>query len=395
MNTYKKLFVFVFGFIAFLGFAQSVSAMVPTLSISGNSNSGMLVTIVGDANASVVFYYPSNYGSYGLQSVFLGSTNNLGYFSTTLTANTYNISQGSLVYVLVNNQQSPSVTWSTSSYSNLSLSQTNVTLSAGQTSTVTASNSFGTLYVSNNSNSNVATATVSGNTVSIYGMNIGTTTVTICQNSGSSYCGMVYVTVSGSYNYNNGINTSGLIVSNLNLSVGNSITVSSMAGGNLYVSSNSNSNVAGVSSSGSAGCLAGAQYSVINGQPCYYIMNNNGAMTITALSSGVSTITLCQTNASTGCSTILVTVNGAGSVLGASTINTGCYISRTLRYGMSGTDVACLQSYLSAKGYLISGANYSAYFDMATRNAVTLFQRDHYLGADGVVGRMTREALYQ
>lgn len=393
MNIYKKLLVFVFGLIAMGSFAQSVSAMVPTLTISGNSTSTMLVTVVGDANASVVFYYPASYGSYGVQSVYLGSTNNLGYFTTTLTSNTYNIPQGSLVYVLVNNQQSPSVTWSTSSYSNLSLSQTNVTLSAGQTSAVTAYNSFGTLYVSSNSNSNVATATVNGNTVSFYGMNAGTTTVTICQNSGSSYCGMVYVTVSGSYY--TGVNTSGLIVSNLNLSVGNSITLASVSGGSLYVSSNSNPSVAAVSASGSVGCLAGAQYSAINGQPCYYITNNTGSMTITALSSGVSTITICQTNATTGCSTIVINVNGIGSVLGATTVNPGCSIYRTLRYGMSGTDVSCLQSYLSAKGYLVSGASYSAYFDMATRNAVASFQRDHYLGADGVVGRMTREALYQ
>lgn len=307
MKIYKK-FLILFAFLAlFTSFVGNVYAVNPTLSLSSSGNN-VMINVSGDPNSSVVLYYNL---SYGTQSTVLGTTNSSGFLSTYVSANSYNITSGSLVYVLVNNQQSVSVAWP--SYN--------------------------------------------------YGTNYGT---------------------------NTGIN-----ISNISLSVGNSVTFNSSNGSTLYVSSNSNPSVATTGSASiNPGCYSGAMYSVITGQPCYYqnIQTSSSSMTVTALSYGSTTITICQSNNTSACTTFTINVVSGGSVLGTST-GFGCYIGRTLRYGMYGSDVACLQSLLSAKGYLVSGMNSSSYFDQATYNAVILFQRANYLSADGVVGNMTRSRL--
>lgn len=394
MNIYKKLFVFALILTAFVGFGSKVHAMTPALSLVSSGTDNVLVTVTADPNSSVVLYYNL---TYGMQNAVLGTTNYNGYFTTVISANNYNITAGSLVYVMVNGQQSVSVAWpSYYSYnSNLSLSHTNVSLTIGQTSYVTANNSsYGSLYVSNNSNSNVVTVGVVGNSISLYGVNSGSSTVMICQSSYTSSCGTVYVTVSGGYNYNS-TNTSGFLVSNLNLSVGNYITLSSPNNTGLYVSTNSNSSVASVvSSTAVSGCFGGATFNTTTGQPCYYQTANAGSVTISAVAVGTSNITLCQNNYGSNCSTIMVNVTGSpyvynpGSVLGAST----CYLGNTtLRYGMSGPAVTCLQTLLSNKGYLVN--NYSSYFDLQTQNAVISFQQARGLFSDGVVGARTKSAL--
>lgn len=292
-------------------------------------------------------------------------------------------------------------------YGNLSLSQTNLSLSVGQTSNVTAYNNYGTLYVSSNSNQNVATAYASGNSVSIYGSSTGNATIIICQNNNSSSCGTVYVTV-GSYNYGNVYNNNGINLSNITLPLGSSATITSSTYGNLYVNGNTNPNIASTSlSSVASGCNAGAQYSVTTGQPCYYYTSqtNNGSVVISALAVGTNTITLCQNYSGSNCSTIYVTVVNNYSnynygvqpytlpivpaVLGSQT----CYVGKTLRMGMSGTDVYCLQTQLYNLGYL-DNMDINSYFDVVTKSAVMNFQQDNYLYPDGVVGRLTRTKLF-
>jgi peptidoglycan hydrolase-like protein with peptidoglycan-binding domain len=318
----------------------------------------------------------------------------------------------------------------------ISLSQSNLTLSIGQTTTVYVNNYnynyyYGNLYISSNSNSNVASASVSSNNgIFVTANNNGNTIITVCQNGTNYSCGTIYVTVSGGY-YS--LNNPGFNISNLNLSVGDSITVSSPNSSSVYLSNNSNPSVVSASySSLPAGCFDGNQYSITTGQPCYqnyynnYNYNNyyNGSFVITAVSTGSSTLVLCQNQNynynnyynNNNCNTVYVSVNNIApvayptyqtypnypiysyadylptypSVLGAST----CYFSTTLRYGMSGTDVSCLQTLLSNQGYL-TNSSYSSYFDQATLAAVRSFQSANYLNPDGVVGRLTRARLFQ
>ncbi|MCX6747871.1 MAG: peptidoglycan-binding domain-containing protein [Candidatus Nomurabacteria bacterium] len=322
MNIYKKLVVFSFVLLVVLGFAGSASAMMPTLYLASSYGDSVSLSVNGDANSSVTLFYPHSSYGYGSQSAFLGYTNSNGFFSSTISASSYNISQGATVYVTVNNQQSTSVVWP--SYYNNNYYQTN--------------------------------------------------------------------------------NTSGLIVSNLNLSVGNSITLASPNGMSLYVSSNSNPSVVGVNNLNNntmlpVGCYGGSQYSTTTGQSCYVYQNynyqsNSTSVTLSAVGSGSSSVTLCQTGNTNACSVVNISVVGTGSynngsVLGAST----CSFYRTLKLGMTGTDVSCLQSLLASKGYLVN-AGYNSYFDLQTKNAVMIFQQDNYLYADGIVGRRTASLLY-
>ncbi len=377
MKTHTKLFVASLVLGIFLAFAGSTYASIPMLSLSSTGTGDSVnVTVTGDSNSNVTLYY--NLG-YGVQNRMLGTTNNNGFFFAIISTSSYGITPGMQVYAMVNNQQSPTFTWPYSSsssyspYSSLSLSQTNLSLAVGQTSTITTFNNYnyGTLYVSNNSNPNVATATVNGNNnISIYAINSGTTTITICQNNSGSSCGTVYVTVGGGYNTGGGYYAGyggytftgssnaniGLNISNLSLPVGSSITVSASdynVSQGIYVSNNSNPNVASITYSplsssatvcagntlyntitgapcyGGAnlgtpyyspsyipGCTAYSQYSVTTGQPCFggYGYNsinnssgNNISIVVSALTVGTDTVTLCQNNGNT-CTPIYISV---------------------------------------------------------------------------------------
>ncbi len=75
----------------------------------------------------------------------------------------------------------------------------------------------------------------------------------------------------------------------------------------------------------------------------------------------------------------------------ATTVPQACTISETLRPGMAGEAVACLQRTLGAKGFL-PGAP-SGTFDAATEMAVRAAQTAAGLTVDGVVGPMTGASL--
>lgn len=393
MKIYKKsLISIIFATFLFLG-ATDAKAMIPTLSLTQNGADNVLVTVSGDQNSSVTLYYSSTYGV--LQNRLLGYTSYNGFFSATISGSSYGIASGSQVYVIVNGQQSTSVSWPSYSGGSLYLSQTNLSLSLGQTSSVTAYNTSGTLYVSSNSNSNVALANIIGNAISIYANAVGNSTIVVCQNIGSSVCATLYVTVAtGSTN----IGYSNLIVSNLALSVGNSATLSFSNSGGIFLSTNSNPNVASASyATGINGCTSGSQYSVLTGQPCYVqTIISNTSVVITALSPGFTTITLCQGNSTNFCSSVTVTVTGSIQPyypIDYSPIGGACYLSSLLRYGMTGAQVYCLQSLLLQRGYLSASTSLNSNFDGETLNAVISFQRDNYLVADGIVGRNTRTKL--
>jgi hypothetical protein len=340
MKTSKKLFILSFLTLAFFVFVSKTEAA--TLSQTS-------VSVAVGQTSSV-------YASNVITSLYLTSNSNPNIASVSVVGNNINIygsAVGNTVATICDNTSVCNTIYITvsgsSSSGTLSLSQTSLSLTTGQTSTVTAYNTYGTsttLYVSNNSNSSVATATIIGNTISIYGNSAGSSTLTVCQSYNVS-CATIYVTVSGGYGYN-GTNTLGLNISSLTLSTGGSVTLTSAnsnySGTGLYVSSNSNPNVASTSNSSLVpgcytgnlysittgqlcnnnytysnpsysttyipGCYAGAMYSITTGQLCSSINggNNNGSITISAISSGSDTITLCQNGGA--CSTMYVTVTG-------------------------------------------------------------------------------------
>ena len=72
-------------------------------------------------------------------------------------------------------------------------SQNNVLVNVGQNTTVYVTGT-GSYYISNNSNSSIASEQINGNSISITGIVAGSTNVSICQNGGQ--CATLYITVS-------------------------------------------------------------------------------------------------------------------------------------------------------------------------------------------------------
>ena len=139
-----------------------------TLSISGNFNGAAVLTICSSNGASCGNLYVTVYGNYY-------PNNYNSYYPNYQYSNYYSTSQ-------YQQYQYP-----------ISLSQNNINLSARQNTYISIYGN-GSYYISNNSNSYVASAAISGNAVYVYAYNYGSTNINICQNSGS--CTNLYVNVS-------------------------------------------------------------------------------------------------------------------------------------------------------------------------------------------------------
>ena len=81
----------------------------------------------------------------------------------------------------------------TSSATPPTFSQNNILLNAGQQTTVYISGT-GSYYVSNNSNTTVASVQISGNSIIVSAMQTGSSNISICQSGGQ--CATLYITVS-------------------------------------------------------------------------------------------------------------------------------------------------------------------------------------------------------
>ncbi len=255
-------------------------AATPTLTVSSANSGSVFVNVSGDSNSSIVLYYYGSGGSYNLQTRNIGTTDYSGHFSTYIDTYSYGVNPGSLVYVMVNNQQSNSVTWpySGSTGGQISLSQTNLTLSRGQSANVSVygvSNAVG--Y---NPNSNIIALSVSGNQVTVTGNNSGSVTIPICDQGFQSNCANLYVTVQDG-------NSQSISFSQNNVTIysGQPTNISIYGSGSYYyISNNSNPNAVTANISGSIITLTA---------------NGN---------SGSATISVCSQ--SYGCGSLYVTSNG-------------------------------------------------------------------------------------
>ncbi|MBI3888702.1 hypothetical protein HY311_02830 [Candidatus Nomurabacteria bacterium] len=336
MKSLKKVFIISLVAVALVLFVgQARAATLSQSSVSLTVGQSMTVYAYNVLNS----IYLSNNSNSNVATVSISGTNVNIYAvmsgTTTATICEYNNGSCNNIYITVSGGSSGT----------LSLSQTSLSLTVGQTSVVTAYNSYsyGTLYVSSNSNSSVATAYVSGNTISIYGNSYGSASIVVCMNNNTSYCGTIYVNVTGSSVYPPVGTNTGINLSSLTLPVGGAVTLTSSNSNGLTVSSNSNPAVAVTSyTSNTLGCTAGATYNTITGQLCYgggygggyssipgctatstysYLTgqlcyagggyngynNISNSVQILAASAGSDTITFCQSG-NYSCSTIYVTV---------------------------------------------------------------------------------------
>ena len=275
----KTAFLAVFAVAIFGFFTPKAFAMTPTLNLYSNGNNSVQITVNGDAYSSVLLYYYPTYGG-SITSTNIGSTNSGGYFNTTINSNTYNIQQNSSVYVVVDGIQSSSVNWPyNNNYNNggnIYLSQNSLYLNSGQSVNDYISGGSGSYYISSNSNSGVASAYITGNTIYVTGNYSGTTNISICSNNNGYGCVTLYVTVNGNNNYNNNYPPVSLSQSVVSVGVGQSVNVGISGGtGTYYISSNNyNQYVASVSNNGSSLSIYGRQIGSETVTVCSSVVNN-------------------------------------------------------------------------------------------------------------------------
>ncbi len=321
--------LFAVGYSAQLSVPTAHASMIPTITLSNLSNGSIQVYVTGDSYSSVnLYYYPSGtsyaYGNQGQNLGSIGTTNANGYLSTVVStsyANFSNIPYNALVYVIVDGQQSSPINWpyyptngNGTNVSPVTFSQNNISLATSQSLAISLYPSIGyTFYISSNSNQSVATASISGNTITVTGMGYGSTIITVCPSvntypytNGISQCGTLYVSVTSSGIsptpvYNGNIY---FTVSNVSLTQGQNQSIQIYTSntypygtnnsylynnGSYYVSSNTNSSVVSATISGNQlsiyGLSAGNSTITVcsNGQGSlnYYSLNQCATMTIT------------------------------------------------------------------------------------------------------------------
>lgn len=293
MNLFKKIGISIFALTAL--FASSVAfAATPSLYLGSSSDGDTVpVTVNGDPNANVLFLYSTSLGA-GTHLMPLGTTNASGYLSAMLSTSQYKIIPGSGASVSVNGAVSTQVAWPSlgaSAGSSVSLSQTSLSLVTGAQAYVAINNASGSvLFISNNSNSSVASASMSGSQILVAAnsSNIsGSTVITVCYQSNASNCGSLYVTVSG----NSSATTSSTLSfnqNNISLNEGQTLTVLMTGSGGYVLADTSNTSIARASVSGNA-------------------------LIVTGYTFGSATIKVCESDGQ--CGTLYVTVSLPGSTI--------------------------------------------------------------------------------
>lgn len=204
---------------------QSSTAIWPTTAGGNVYLSQSIVTMNQGQNS-----YVSISGGTG-NNYYINSNSNSGIVTATISGSTLSLNAVAPGYATINvcslsssaGCASLSVTVNSTwggnggNYSgSIYLSPSSVTVAPGQTQTVTISNynsgyyygnqyGYQTYYIANNPGSQYFSASISGNTVTVYGNNPGSATINICSQYSGTSCASLYVTVSNNYyNYNNG-----------------------------------------------------------------------------------------------------------------------------------------------------------------------------------------------
>jgi hypothetical protein len=232
MKKYRKILIGIAAGALFLAVifvtVGQASASMPSFLLRALQQGGVQVIVQGDPSASVQLYSASSptYGS-GMQYLgVIGTTDMYGYLGTSVYGGAYNLAPGTMVYVVVNGQQSSVVPWPTSIYpynnffyNNLNnypyynqypyyygqpvsipitFSIDNPSVRVGESMTVSVSGSGG-YYISSNSNPGVVTASVVGSNLYVNGGSVGSSSIVLCDFYTS--CRTLTVSVQGYLTY--------------------------------------------------------------------------------------------------------------------------------------------------------------------------------------------------
>ena len=309
MKKIKKISLLFVSIMLFTA-ANNAFAMNSTMSVTTDPNNATTATIniSGDSNASVIMYYYSTNAS-GPQVHYIGNTNSNGSLQLSMALSDYNITQNSAMYVSVNGQPSATISWpfssSGTSSGTLAFSQTSLAIQVGQTNTITASNN-GTysIYLSSNTNPQVANFSINGNQITVSGLTSGQTTANFClinAATSNSNCATVYVVIQ-----NSGTQALSFSQNNTSIISGQNIQIT-ISGGNGFYQVQNNSNPSIISTS-------------LNGPTL--TMYANGT-------TGSTTVMICSTDMN-ACGTVIAsigtyTTSGIGLSLSSTypTITTG------------------------------------------------------------------------
>lgn len=315
--------------------ANNYGTTIFTICSGSSSNCASVYVVVQSGNAPALTFSQSNatvatgqtipisiYGGSGVYTILNNS--NTGAISTSLSGNTMNVQANSgagqaTITVCTTDMLScgiVNVSIGTVTSSALSFSQSNPSISIGQTSTITITGSTGGYYISSNSNSGVAQASISGSTLSLYGSSYGSATIVVCSSSGS--CGSVFATVAGGG-----------------------------GGGNISLGQSSLVLVTGqvVSIPISGGSLPYSTFNTQNGIVTASISNN--LLTVTGVAAGSTSVNVCSSGG--GCVVLSVVVN-AGT--GATSVGTSPGFSQSTATISTGQSVTI--SITGSGGYYIS-----------------------------------------
>jgi ferredoxin len=225
----------------------------------------------------------------------------------------------------------------------VTFSQNNLSLGVGQGSTVTVSGGNGTYTISANSNPNIASAVLSGSTITVSALALGTTNVTACDSSGN--CGTLYITV------NTSVASGALSFSMTNpaVSVGQTISVTVYGGSSYYVTGNSSPSIASETLNGST-------------------------LTISGVASGSTIITVCSS--SNGCGTLSVNVGSETNQVTFGITSPTVALGQTMNVSLSGNN--------NGNGYYVS-SNTNTGIVQATVSGSSISLYGAGVGSDSLV----------
>lgn len=251
----------------------------------------------------------------------------------------------------------------TSSTSNSpTFSQSSISLTAGQSQSVTVSGGSG-FYISGNTNSSVATATINGSTITVVGVSSGSTNLSVCQSGG--LCSLLYVWVTSSSTTTLPSTFLTLSKTSLSLTTGQSTIVNLSGGnGNYYIAYNSSSSIVqtGISSS---------------------------VLVVSGIAKGCAVLVVCSSNNVCGALPISVGIKTTSST--ETTTNTKHKFTQTMTTEDSGDEVSALQQRLKDEGYY--NGSITGYYGALTTNAVRSYQKAKGINQTGTVGPLTMAAL--
>ncbi len=288
-------------------FTPSASAATPTLSLSRSGTSDSVdITVNGDANSGVILSY--NKLGTGQAMSYLGTTNASGNYTTTIGTANYGITAGSSITVSVGGQTSAAAVWpdtTTAASGSFTLSQTAVSVTVGQSVSLTALNvPANSLYLSNSSNPPIANINISGNQITVIGLSYGSTVATVCipasttavGTTNPANCASIYVTVSSTAS-----TPLTFSMSSVTLGTSQSVPITISGGNGTYsVLNNSNSAAVQTSISGSTITLTanGSSGATSAITVCSSNMSSCGIINATISSTSTSTVTFSQNNPS-------------------------------------------------------------------------------------------------